>query len=96
MIGGGFPVFIDERDRDARGGIAADESGDFLLIEPLLDGAGTLIEDPCVGVGIAEEVLEFTSGILEVEETGGEKLEAVAPLVEEVAEGVEFDEHPGW
>lgn len=95
MIGGGFPVFIDERNGDAGVGVATDEGGDFLLIEPLLDDAGTLIEDPRVGIGVAEEGFEFTSRILEVEQAGGKELEAVAALVEEVAEGVEFDEHPG-
>lgn len=96
MKGGGFPVFIDKGDGDAGIGIAADEAGDFVLVEPLLDGAGALIENPGVGIGIAKEAFEFPGGVLEVKEAGGDELEAEAALAEEVAEGVEFDEHPGW
>ncbi len=96
MKGGGFPVFIDERNSDVGIGIAADEAGDFMLVEPLLDGAGALIENPSVGVDIAEEAFEFSGWVFEVEEAGVDELEAVAALGEEVAEGVEFDEHPGW
>lgn len=96
VIGGGFPVFINEGNGDIGGGVATDEAGDLLLVEPLLDGAGALVEDPGVGIGIAEEIGELAGGVFEVEESGSDELEAVAALAEEIAKGVELDEHPGW
>ena len=95
MEGGGFPVFIDKGDLNVGLGVASDESRNGMLVEPLLHGAGALIENPGVRLGVFDESFEFSGGVFEMEKSGRDELEFVAALVEEFAEGVEFYEHPG-
>ena len=54
MKSGSFPVFVDEGNGDARIWVATDEAGDFLLVEPLLNYAGALVENPGVGIGVVD------------------------------------------
>ena len=96
MEGGSLPVFINEGNLNVGLGIASDESGNGLLVEPLLHGAGTLVENPGVGFGVLDKCLEFAGRVFEVEESGRDELELVASLIEEFAEGIEFHEHPWW
>ncbi len=96
MEGGSLPVFINEGNLNVGLGIASDESGNGLLVEPLLHGAGTLVENPGVGFGVLNECLEFAGRVFEVEESGRDELEFVASLIEEFAEGIEFHKHPWW
>lgn len=93
--GGGFPVFVDERDLNVGLRIASDEGGDALLVKPLLNWTRTLVENPRVGFGILNQAVQFTAGIFEMEKTGRDEQQFVAPLIEELPQGVEFHKHPG-
>ena len=63
-------------------------------MEPLLNIAGTLIQNPGIGIGVLDHGFEPVGGVFEMEKAGGVKSKAVAPLVEKLAEVVEFDKHP--
>lgn len=70
MVGGGFPVFIDEGDLDIRLWVATDQGGDFLFMKPLLNLAGTLVKNPSCGIGVVDQGGEFFCRVFEVEEPG--------------------------
>lgn len=91
--GGGPPVLVDAWEGDSGLRMAADQGGDLLLFEPGLDEGRTLVENPGVGALVAEELLELAGRVGEMKEAGGEQIEFVSLFVEEVAEGVELQEH---